>query len=231
VYIFALVVGLYIKAPITRLLSEITSTPFPSPHEHRDPTFLNLYHGSYPPRRSIRGIHSHKQCHRQLSDQSPTLTHKGAFYAQQQQQQQQPPTYTQIQYFRPSLPVGSEMPDEWGYPPSSTPQVSSVPFSHVHGLCSPASLASTDIPRNTQGVLTLPTGSAPRGGVPQSHPPAGAAAMVPTCRHPNCRHPVSRDERTQELTEYCSLDHMRFVSPVCTAPRAVCFFFFFCSRC
>ena len=171
-------------------------------------------------------VYIHKQRHRQLSDRSRALTHKGAFYAQQQQQQQPP---TQIQSFRPSLPVGSEMPDERGYPPSSTPQVSNVPFSesHVHGLHSLASLALTDKLRNTQGVVTLPTGSSPRGGVPQSHSTAGATAMVPTCRHPNCRHPVSQDERTQELTEYCLLDHMRFVGPICTAPRAVCFFFFF----
>ena len=74
-------------------------------------------------------MYIHKQRHRQLSDRSRALTHKVAFYAQQQQQQQPP---TQIQSFRPSRPVGSEMPDERGYPPSSTLQVSSVLFSHVH---------------------------------------------------------------------------------------------------
>ncbi|KAH9996716.1 hypothetical protein BJV74DRAFT_283041 [Russula compacta] len=39
------------------------------------------------------------------------------------------------------------------------------------------------------------------------YPPAASA--VPTCRYPNCYRPVTRDERTLELSEYCSLEHMR----------------------
>ena len=33
----------------------------------------------------------------------------------------------------------------------------------------------------------------------------------PLCRLSNCRYPAIRDGATQELTEYCSLDHMQFV--------------------
>ena len=36
-------------------------------------------------------------------------------------------------------------------------------------------------------------------------------ALAVRCRYPNCHRPVSRDQETQELTEYCSLYHMRFV--------------------
>jgi hypothetical protein len=188
-----------------------------------------IYYGSHPSRRLIRGIHS-RQCRRQLSDQSRTLTDKGTFFAQQQllqrQQQQiraqtvQHPPSPQIQPFRrPSLPMESEMPDEWGYPPSSTPQVSSMPSSHVHGVSSrPPALADT--PRNIQSAVMLPTGCAPRGGVPQSHPTTGTSLpAVPTCRHPNCG--LTRDERTQGLSEYCSLDHMRFVVSFCKVPLFV----------
>jgi len=145
----------------------------------------------------------------------PGGSFEGIFYAQQQQQllQQaraqtvQHPPSPQVQPFRrPSLPIESEMPDEWGYPPPSTPQVS-------------------NIPRNIQSAVMLPTGCAPRGGVPQSHPAIGASPIaVPACRHPNCGLPVTRDERTQELSEYCSLDHMRDAVqrlgyPVCPACR------------
>jgi hypothetical protein len=38
-----------------------------------------------------------------------------------------------------------------------------------------------------------------------------AAHAGPPCRLSGCRNPVIRDEATQELTEYCSLDHMQFV--------------------
>ncbi|KAF8496492.1 hypothetical protein F5888DRAFT_391055 [Russula emetica] len=38
-----------------------------------------------------------------------------------------------------------------------------------------------------------------------------AAPTIPTCRCPNCHRPVTRDEKTHELTEYCSPEHMRFV--------------------
>jgi hypothetical protein len=31
----------------------------------------------------------------------------------------------------------------------------------------------------------------------------------PPCRYPNCHRPAARDGGTHELTEYCSLDHMR----------------------
>jgi hypothetical protein len=102
------------------------------------------------------------------------------------------------------------MPDEWGYPPTGVPQGSSMLFSctwrtyrHI--------LALTDIPRNTgaQGAIAHPNGSVPRR-MSQSHPTADATT-VPTCRYPNCHRHVNRDERTQEFTEYCSLDHMLFV--------------------
>lgn len=38
-----------------------------------------------------------------------------------------------------------------------------------------------------------------------------AAHADPICRLTNCPNSVIRDEATQELTEYCSLDHMQFV--------------------
>ncbi|KAH9991243.1 hypothetical protein BJV77DRAFT_545453 [Russula vinacea] len=45
----------------------------------------------------------------------------------------------------------------------------------------------------------------------QSSPLAAHAGPWNTglCRYPNCHHPAARDEGTQELTEYCSLEHMR----------------------
>ena len=50
----------------------------------------------------------------------------------------------------------------------------------------------------------------------QSSPLAAHAGPWNTghCRYPNCHHPAARDEGTQELTEYCSLEHMRFVVAV-----------------
>ena len=227
------------------------------------PNTLYFYHESNSPQG--RGIHSHKQCHRELSDQTRTFTIKDAFYAFQAQQstraqhppptqiqaqqpaivQHPPPTQvqphqptrmqhfpptqikpqqptrvhpppTQIQtvasYHRPSLPSGSEMPDEWGFPLPSAQQVPSAPFfSKCMADISSQPLAPTDIPRNVQGAaVSHPSGSVPRGA-PQSHPLAPPAPPVPICRYPNCLRPVDRDERTRELTEFCSLDHMRFV--------------------
>lgn len=63
----------------------------------------------------------------------------------------------------------------------------------------------SNIPRNIQGA---------------------AAPTTPTCRYLNCHRPVTRDERTHELTEYCSPEHMRDAVqrlgyPVCPA----------CNRC
>jgi hypothetical protein len=62
----------------------------------------------------------------------PTLTRKGSpYYALQQQHPTQPQgAPAQIQHgasYRPTVPSGSEMPDEWGYDTSRTAQVSSVP--------------------------------------------------------------------------------------------------------
>jgi len=120
-----------------RVIPEITSTPFhPSqPHEHPKP--LNPY-GSSPPRRLIRGMYSHKQMPpsgliSDRSDQPRTLTKDASHALQPQQPTRAQHAPTQIQpvavSYQPSLPSGSEMPDEWGYPPLSMPQVSSVLFS------------------------------------------------------------------------------------------------------
>lgn len=38
-----------------------------------------------------------------------------------------------------------------------------------------------------------------------------AAQAGPLCRLTNCRNTAVREVATQELTEYCSLDHMQFV--------------------
>lgn len=134
-----------------------------------------------------------KRCHRHLSDQPCTLTHKNTFHAPQQQQPtraQHPPTRRHtVASYRPALPSESRMPDEWGYPSSSMSHVSSAPFSRTHRITH-NTLALTDIPRNMRGA---------------------AAPTIPTCRYPNCHRPVTRDEITHELTEYCSPEHMRFV--------------------
>jgi len=67
-------------------------------------------------------------------------------------------------------------------------------------------------------------------GYPSSNIPrnirGAAAPTVPTCRYLNCHRPVTRDEKTHELTEYCSPEHMRDAVqrlgyPVCPA----------CNRC
>ena len=66
-----------------------------------------------------------------------------------------------------------------------------------------------------------------RRGTPVSSPSrrrSDGPHMSPSKLPPPC---VSRDERTQELTEYCSLDHMRFVGPVWHGPSGCVLFFFF----
>lgn len=87
------------------------------------------------------------------------------------------------------------MPDEWGYPSSSMPHVSSALFSRMHRITHNI-LALTDMPRNIRGA---------------------AAPTIPTCRYLNCHRPVTTDEITHEFTEYCSPEHMRFVIVVCRA--------------
>ncbi|KAF8483292.1 hypothetical protein DFH94DRAFT_303404 [Russula ochroleuca] len=142
----------------------------------------------------------------QIQPQQPTRAqHPPPTQIQPQQptrvQHPPPPQIQTVPSYRPSLPSGSEMPDEWGYPPPSAPQF-------------------PNIPRNVQGAVIHPTGSVPRGA-PQSHPTAAAAPTVPTCRIPNCHRPVGRDEKTHELTEFCSLEHMcdaaRSGFPLCPA--------------
>jgi hypothetical protein len=167
------------------------STPIPQLQASQTPQ----YHGSFTPntlaRPLIRGIHSPKRCYRRLSDQPRTLTPKNAFHVPQQQQPtraQHPPTRRpSIASYQPTLPNESRMPDEWGYPSSSMPHFSSAPFSRMHPI---THNTLTDMPRNIRGV---------------------AAPITPTCCYPNCLRPVTRDERTHELTEYCSPEHMRFV--------------------
>ena len=186
------------------------------------------YHGSLTPntlaRPPIRGIHSPKRCRHSF------LTY--AFHAPQQQQ----PTRTQhiptrrqtIASYRPTLPNESRMPDEWGYPSSSMPHVSSTPFSRalIGRIASLTTLWQlTDMPNNVQGVVPQPiaSGSALRGAPPQAlHPTAAAVPTLPTCRYPNCGRPVTRDEVSHELTEYCSPEHMRFVVLVLQGPPCSC---------
>jgi len=121
-------------------------------------------------------------------DHLPTGTSYGdSVQSQKSRTVQRAPAQTQyVASYQPTLPVGSEMPDEWGYPPSSAPQPSNAPM-QVYGA-----------PQTT--------GTAPRAAS-QSHPMA--APTAPTCRYPNCHRTVTRDERTQEVTEYCGLEHMR----------------------
>jgi len=144
-------------------------------------------------------------------DRPPLGTpNEDAYYSlQQQQPTRAPQTHAQAQYvasYQPTLPNELEMPDEWGYPAQSAPQISNTP-------------------RRAQGSV-YPTGSATRGA-PQPHPTA--PSTVPICRYPNCHYPVTMDEKTRELGEYCSGEHMRGALdlgfPVCPAckkcPRRV----------
>ncbi|KAI0280206.1 hypothetical protein BGY98DRAFT_1095677 [Russula aff. rugulosa BPL654] len=131
-------------------------------------------------------------------DRSPPTHWQGASFenAFQTPQQQQP---TRAQYpptrrhsiasYRPALPSESRMPDEWGYPSSSVPHISSAPF-------------FTDASYHSQyfGI----------GRYTKEHT-GPTAPTIPTCRYPNCPRPVTMDERARELTEYCSPEHMRFV--------------------
>ncbi|KAH9962990.1 hypothetical protein BC827DRAFT_1196309 [Russula dissimulans] len=130
-----------------------------------------------------------------------------AYYSPQQQRQNRAlQTHTQVQYvasYQPTLPNELEMPDEWGYPTQTALHISNTP-------------------RRAQGAVY--TGSATRGAS-QHHPTA--TSTVPICRYPNCYYPVTMDERTNELSEYCSGEHMRAavdlgfpMCPACnTCPR------------
>ena len=135
-----------------------------------------------------------------------TLTHQNAFHASQQQQSTRalhPPTRRHsIASYQPALPSESRMPDEWGYPSqaSSMPHVSSAPYSRKNRITH-NTLALIDIPRNLRGA---------------------AAPTIPNCRYLNCHRPVTRDEKTHELTEYCSPEHMRFVVLFLQGPPCSC---------
>jgi hypothetical protein len=70
----------------------------------------------------------------QIQPQQPTRAqHPPPTQIQPQQptrvQHPPPPQIQTVPSYRPSLPSGSEMPDEWGYPPPSAPQFPSAPFS------------------------------------------------------------------------------------------------------
>jgi len=109
------------------------------------------------------------------------------------------------------------MPDEWGYPAQAPPQVSSVPFLCISRNVSSQPRPLTDTPRRAQGAI-YPSGSATRGAS-QHHPTV--TSTVPICRYPNCRYPATMDERTRELSEYCSGEHMRFVVIVHSSDRVL----------
>ena len=107
------------------------------------------------------------------------------------------------------------MPDEWGYPSSSMPHVSSTPFSRalIGRIASLTTLWQlTDMPNNVQGVVPQPiaSGSALRGAPPQAlHPTVAAVPTIPTCRYPNCGRPVTkppgRGERRSSSTPATTL--------------------------
>ena len=61
------------------------------------------------------------------------------------------------------------------------------------------------MPSHVQGVSHGST-----HGVPQPFP--SAAPTVPTCRYSNCHRSVTKDMNTHELSEYCSKEHMQFVT-------------------
>jgi hypothetical protein len=101
------------------------------------------------------------------------------------------------------------MPDEWGYPASSAPQVSSMPFlTHMNSEHALTKLGYclTDVQSYVPSVVQ--TGPTPRGA-PQPLP--SATPTPPLCRYPNCHSPVTWDKRTYEYAEYCGVEHMRFV--------------------
>jgi hypothetical protein len=77
----------------------------------------------------MRYAFPHGNRHQQSSDQPPTSTNKGSLQPQHPTQAQRAPVQSQVvASYAPLLPRESEMPDEWGYPVSTAPQVSSVPF-------------------------------------------------------------------------------------------------------
>jgi hypothetical protein len=109
--------------------SVIISTPIPPSLTNAPiPWIVHPQHTG----KALHSRYSPKRRHRHLSDQQRTLTHKNAFQTPQQQQPtraQYPPTRRHsIASYRPALPSESRMPDEWGYPSSSVPHISSAPF-------------------------------------------------------------------------------------------------------
>ncbi|KAN0116172.1 hypothetical protein V8E52_006229 [Russula decolorans] len=174
-----------------------------------------------------------QQQHQQRSSSSSSQ------YPQQQQHQQQPPStqvYSQqpqssppqYQHQQPSSTQpysqhqqSSPTQQRQQYQASSqqyTQQQHSPPLRQQGNFATAPGSAASSIGPNVPGGIYETPGEEIR---PSRSVHRGTTHAGPPCRLSGCRNPVIRDEATQELTEYCSLDHMQEVTrrgaPLCPA--------------
>ncbi|KAF8496491.1 hypothetical protein F5888DRAFT_390904 [Russula emetica] len=195
-----------------------SSSQHPQQQQQQQPSSTQLY--SQQPQSS--SSQHPQQPSPQLYSQQPQTS------LPQYQQQQQPSTqpYSQHQQTLPPQQGRQYQSSSQRYPqqqqqPSSqqyTQQQQSPPLRQQGNFATHPGNAASSFGANVPGEIYETTGQEIRQSRSTRR---GTTHTGPICRLSNCRNPAIRDGATQELTEYCSLDHMqedtRHGAPLCPA--------------